>query len=101
MKNVALAAVLFIVAAISYGLGRKHGGNREAPADRAFTNAESTIPKRHSLSKGNRVGGDSGSNALERGAPFAQNMTSAERGYEAARIDLDAALKQLESLPVA
>lgn len=101
MKNVALAVVLFIVAAISYGLGRKHGGSREVSADRALTTAESTVPKRHSLSKANRVTGDSAFNALDRGAPFAQNLTSAERGYEAARINLDDALKQIASLPVA
>ena len=38
--------------------------------------------------------------ALHRGAPFAQNLTSAERGYEAASINLDEALKQIASLPV-
>ena len=97
----ALAVVLFIVAAISYGLGRKHRGSPEVAAGGPPTDGASTVPKRHSLSKANRVPGDSAFNALERGAPFAQNMTSAERGYEAARINLDDALKQIASLPVA
>ena len=41
----ALAVVLFIVAAISYGLGRKHGGSREVSADRAqLYLSEKTLP---------------------------------------------------------
>src|SRR5215208_6448162 len=98
MKNVAFAVVLFIVAAISYGLGRKHGGSREVSVERTLTDAETAVLKRHSKAP---VSGDSGFKALDRGAPFAQNMTSAERGYEAARINLDEALKQIASLPVA
>jgi hypothetical protein len=38
--------------------------------------------------------------ALHRAAPFVQNLTSAERGYEAASINLDEALKQIPALPV-
>jgi hypothetical protein len=101
MKNVALAVVLLTVAAIAYGLGRRHGSTRIS-ANRALTHAENTeiIPKPRIMSKTDRATDDK-FNALERGAPFAQNMTSAQRGYEAARINLDEALKQIELLPVA
>jgi hypothetical protein len=103
MKNVALAVVLLTVAAISYGLGRRHGHNQESSASRALMDVESTnsISKPRLTRKADRGGGQSELSALDRGAPFAQNMTSAERGYEAASINLDDALKQIESLPVA
>src|SRR5687767_285836 len=100
MKNVALAVVLFIVAAISYGLGRRHASTQGSP-DRAPTQIENTEIARKPHSRANRGAEDSKFNALGRGAPFAQNMTSAERGYEAARINLEDALSQLGSLPVA
>jgi hypothetical protein len=99
MKNVALAMVLVVVAAISYGLGRRHGSKEEASAQRSLTSTEKTeatsFPKLRAVTK---VHSELG--ALDRTAPFAQNLTSAERGYEAARINLDEALKQIESLPV-
>jgi hypothetical protein len=100
MKNVALAVVLLAVAAIAYGLGRRNG-SREA-TNRAPPQVENTetAPKPH-MSRAKRAAGEPELKALARGAPFAQNLTSAERGYEAARINLDDALKQIESLPVA
>jgi hypothetical protein len=103
MKNLALAVVLFIVAAIAYGLGRRHGSTQGVPPTRALKHMGNTEtgPRPHPMDKDDPVTEHSGSNALERGAPFAQNMTSAERGYDAARINLDDALKQMESLPVA
>src|SRR5687767_11899145 len=101
MKNVALAVVLLIVAGLSYGLGRKHGSG-QAGSGRALTGGDTEIAtKRQMMSKASRANADSEFRALARGAPYAQNMTSAERGYEAARINLDDALNQIASLPVA
>jgi hypothetical protein len=103
MRNGALIIVLLIVVAISYGLGRRHGGTRQVSVSPAPAHAENTevAPKSRVVNKAGHAAGGSGFNALDRHAPFAQNLTSAERGYEAARISLDDALSQIESLPVA
>jgi hypothetical protein len=102
MKNVAMAVVLLIVAGISYQLGRKHGSSREVSKEQTITDSErSPSPEPRVMRKAHRAAEDFQLSALDRGAPFAQNMTSAERGYEAARINLDDALNQLASLPVA
>ena len=102
MKNVALAVVLFIVAAISYGLGRRHSSREGVLTQRPPANIENTettsVPKSRAIHKADRAHAEF--RALDRTAPFAQNLTSAERGYEAARINLEDALKQIESLPV-
>jgi hypothetical protein len=104
MKNVVLAVVLLIAVGISYELGRRHGSRQAATTDRALTQRENIetvpLPKPPITREANRVD-DLAFNAVHRGAPFAQNMTSAERGCEAARINLDDALNQIASLPVA
>src|ERR687895_391002 len=104
MKNVALAVVLLVVAGISYESGRRHGSRQAATTDRALTQRKNTetvpVSKPHITRESNRVE-DLGFKTLNRDAPFAQNMTSAERGFEAARINLDDALEQIASLPVA
>ena len=102
VRLVALALVLLIVAAISYGLGRMHGSRGALAANHRITPADSTetapSAKARVIRKANLP--ENSQSALHRGAPFAQNLTSAERGYEAASINLDEALKQIGSLPV-
>lgn len=103
MKNLALALVLLTVAAISYGLGRRHGSKQEISTTDALSNVE---PPRTALKptddpEATRVSGDPDINALNRGTPFARNLNSADRGFEAARINLQDALNQIESLPTA
>ena len=101
MRTVALALVLLIVAAISYGLGRKHGSRGPLAANPSIAPADNTTAsaKARVIRKANALP-ENLESALHRGAPFAQNLTSAERGYEAASINLDEALKQIASLPV-
>jgi hypothetical protein len=95
VRNLTVLLVLLIVAAISYGLGRKHGGHHRITS---AANTE-TAPKARVIRTA-KAPHENPQSALHRGAPFAQNLTSAERGYEAASINLDEALKQIASLPV-
>src|SRR5688572_8736329 len=103
MKNLALALVLLTVAAISYGLGRRHGSKQEISTADALGNMESAHAdlKPTAARKVTRASADPDIKTLNQGAPFAQNLNSAQRGYEAARINLDDALNQIESLPIA
>jgi hypothetical protein len=100
MKNLTLVAALLVVVAVgSYSLGRRHGspaasadtdiaeGNRGKagpPSREPFSPVQVTIQKTTSSFN----------------LPFSQNLTAAQRGFEAARLDIDEALKQIDGLPV-
>ena len=102
MKNVTLVALLLLVAGLSYVLGRRHAVSPDAAG------AQSVVAQIHDLQSSSTPKTSENKpletvrafQRIDTTAPFAQNMTAAERGYEAARIDLEAALKQIESLPV-
>jgi hypothetical protein len=104
MRNVTFVTVVLLVAGISYDLGRRHGvgGGAQAIPEQSNSlpllhDAEAPIQKKADRDPSGTI------RAVERidlAAPYAQNMTAAQRGYEAARADLDAALKQIDSLPV-
>jgi hypothetical protein len=104
MKNVALLVILLLVAAISYGLGRRHGASdgRPNPTTSTITDPNSaetsTRPKTSTRTRGNSAGEHS--NASDTGLPFAQNISSFARGYEAASANVDEALRRIETLPV-
>ena len=102
MKNVALLVILLAVAAISYGLGRRHGASVGEPAPPTITEAESSgrvsLPKAGIRSRANPV--SEHSTASDIGLPFAQNMSSFAQGFEAAKADVDEALSRIETLPV-
>jgi len=97
VRNLTVLLVLLIVAAISYGLGRKHGGHHRITS---AANTETAPSAKARVIRTTKAPHENPQSALHRGAPFAQNLTSAERGYEAASINLDEALKQIASLPV-
>jgi hypothetical protein len=106
MKNVVFAVILLVVAGGAYQFGRRQGLH----AISAQTSAPIISPAAGDHGATSSRGGESFSNNRntdarnyghpDSSAPFAQNMTAAQRGYEAARSDLAAALKQIESLPV-
>ena len=104
MKNAGLLLLLLVVAAISYGLGRKHGAsaNRPVPQTPTITDAESanTVapPKTNTRTRANPAGEHS--NPLDTSLPFAQNMSAFARGYEAAKANVDEALSRIQTLPV-
>jgi len=106
MKNVALLVVLLVVAAVAYGLGRRHGASARVSvaATASITDAKSaettSLPKTGTRSRANQDSDVPRFEASESGLPFAQNMSSAARGYEAAKANLDGALSRIESLPV-
>jgi hypothetical protein len=107
MRNATFAAILLIVAGLSYGLGRWHGTPGGALGTAEQTN--SLVPRAPNSEPSNQgkseeVDGMASVRTLDRidpAAPFAQNMAAAQRGYEAAQIDLESALKQIELVPVA
>ncbi len=107
-RTAAFTVVLIIVAGLAYGLGRKHGAaKREGapppaagplasaapPPAPAATAAENTSPLQDTTAT------RPAPTALDRTLPFAQDMLSAKAGYEAARLNLDDALKQIGTLP--
>src|SRR5687768_11101308 len=100
MRNVTFVAILLVVAGLSYGLGRRNrvprGTQRTAEQTNSSISAahdsRASIPMR---SDDDRVEMARAFERIDPAAPFAQNMTAAQRGYEAARIDLEAALKQI------
>jgi hypothetical protein len=99
MKNVALLVMVLVVAAISYGLGRKHGASpRASTITDAQTTETASLPRTGTLSRANPRSEDS--KASDTDLPFAQNMSSFARGYEAAKADVDEALSRIETLPV-
>jgi hypothetical protein len=110
MKRAAiLTVVLALVAGLSYNLGRRHGasgrgltgpsaGTLAARADTAAPTPDPRASRTESFGWEN-LAAKTGPNALDRTAPFVQDMLSAKAGYEAAQLNLDEALKQIESLP--
>src|SRR5687767_2249073 len=106
MKNITFAAILLVVAAFGYGLGRWQGtprgtqGTAEQPNSVVSAKQDSGAPIPGKSDNKDRVESARGLERIDPAAPFARNMTAAQRGYEAAQIDLEAALKQIESLAV-
>jgi hypothetical protein len=104
MKSVAWLLTLLVVAAISYGLGRRHRAStkRPIPATSTITYARSTEtaspPTTGTRSTAKPV--SEHSNAPDTNLPFAQNMSSFAQGYEAAKENVDEALSRIETLPV-
>jgi len=106
-RTATFIAVLIIVAGLSYGLGRKHGaGTRERPHHPAIGQSANlatppspgaAAPEDASPQEATAI--KPALAALDRTAPFVQNMISAQAGYEAAKLNLDNALKQIETLP--
>ena len=102
MKNVTFLAILLLVAGLSYGLGRRQGGGSAATQQTnssvaPLQDSQASLQRRADR---DRFENGSAPDRIAVAAPFAQNMTAAQRGYEAAQLDLDAALKQIETLPV-
>ena len=102
MKNVTLVAIVLVVAGVSYGLGRRHWARPAAvsPIQASFSGAQGSEAGTSRKGDLDRAGFGGGVERGDPAAPFAQNMSAAQRGYEAARVDLEAALKQIEGLPV-
>lgn len=103
MRNLIFAAVLLAVAAFAYGLGRMQGGLK----NRATAPLVSLSPPLTDGAEGAERGkfepshpSDIPESKILKDAPYVQNMTSAQKGYEAAKVNLDEALKLVESLPV-
>src|SRR5688500_11137468 len=101
MKNVTFLAILLLVAGLSYGLGRRQGGGSAATQQTnssvaPLQDSQASLQRRADR---DRFENGSAPDRIAVAAPFAQNMTAAQRGYEAAQLDLDAALKQIETLP--
>ena len=96
--------IVLVVAAISYGLGRRHGASARGPIAETSTITDAKTTKTASLPKpGSRSRANPGSEhseASDTDLPFAQNMSSFARGYEAAKADVDEALSRIETLPV-
>src|SRR5262245_31681917 len=103
MKNLTFLAVLLVLAGLAYEFGRRYRGRGDGRGtdDRAHPIVETTPSLRAAAeSESDQVELARRSGGINPAAPFAQNTISAQRGYEAARSDLEAALKQIESLPV-
>jgi hypothetical protein len=98
MKKLPFAVIVLFVAILSYGLGRRHRLPSSAPAATNSVTLETPVtaraaPRLAAANPGNV-------SRVDLSAPFAQKMTTAQRGFEAARNDLQAALNQIDSLPV-
>jgi hypothetical protein len=109
MRRIATFTVaLVIVAGLSYGLGRKHGAARRevalAPAAGQSANLTALALPAAAAPAGTSSQGAAASkplrNPLERSAPFVQDVLNAKAGYEAAMLNLEDALKQIETLPI-
>src|SRR5215510_12347096 len=104
MKNLALLVTLLLVAAISYGLGRRHGASTRALIPAAPTNIDTTsaaasgIPKTETPREAQPV--IEQSEKSDSALPFAQNSSSFEKGYEAAIASVDEALSQIQTLRI-
>jgi hypothetical protein len=103
MRNLIFAAVLLAVAGFAYGLGRTQGGLK----NRATAPLVSISPPLPDGAEGAERGkfepshpSDIPESKILKDAPYVQNMMSAQKGYEAAKVNLDEALKIVESLPV-
>jgi hypothetical protein len=103
MKIWVLAGALIIVAGISFQLGRRQGASGKAvPSDRpllASAEAEPSLNAKTLRSTPRRE--DFEMNPGDASVPFAQNLTSAQRGFAAAAANLDDAIRQINSLPLA
>src|SRR5262245_61435873 len=104
MKNLALLVTLLVVAAISYGVGRRHGASArgpipETPPITEATTAETTSPQNAGIRSKSDPATEH-SKTSDADLPFAQNMSSFAQGYEAAKVDVDEALSRIETLPV-
>jgi hypothetical protein len=101
MKVWVLTATLIIVAATSFEMGRRHGASAKAlqPDRTLLANAEGRPSlKVKTASPLNPQRGNLEGNP---DVPFAQNVTSAQRGFAAAAANLDDAMRQIDSLPLA
>jgi hypothetical protein len=105
MKKLSYAVFILVVAGAAYGLGRMQGRAKMVAAPpgpfdaRQEHRADPT--DRNTLSEAKSVSGSFKFEPVNRDVPYAQNMTSAQRGFEAARLNVEDALKQVETLPVA
>src|SRR5687768_7182665 len=98
MKYRNVSAILLVVAAIAYGLGRRQGMQQRPPPVAAGT--VSAAPEADvaaiAAARDHHPPRAIAPNLIpDPSLPFAQNVTAAQRGYEAAQRDLDAALKQI------
>jgi hypothetical protein len=110
MRRIATFTVaLVIVAGLSYGLGRKHGAARRevalAPAAGQSANPGTSASPAAAAPASTPASQDAAANKPvrnppERTFPFAQDMLNAKTGYEAAMLNLEDALKQIETLPI-
>ena len=98
MKNVALVMLLLAVATVFYVLGRRHSGLDAAAATVTDSKTPASVWRDGTRRKANPVGEHS--QVADPGLPFAQNVSSFAQGFEAARLNLNEALRRIESLPV-
>jgi hypothetical protein len=90
MKNLFLVFLMVVVAGVSYQVGRISGASKAAVAPALVVSAET------------KTAGPAAPIHLQAetpAIPFVQRATHAQRGYEAAQVDIEAALKMAETLP--
>jgi hypothetical protein len=96
MKNLTFVVVLLLVAVASYSFGRRNASSTVQSAAPIPAPSKETI----SIQKPNGGPVVAANNPPPADAPFAQNMTAAQRGFAAASLNIDDALNTIESLPV-
>lgn len=96
MKNVMIIAVVLVVGIVSYEVGRRQGAAhkhiaavQERPAVKVVEVAQPAQVMTAPIVA-----------QVDPAVPYAQNLTAAQRGYEAAAANVEEALKQIDSLPV-
>ncbi len=108
--TVTFTALLIVVASLAYGLGRKHGAARrevihpprtDSSEQLAVSKPQAVTPAASTTPVGDTAALKEKFHDRDRGDPFVRNLRQALAGYEAAILDLDDALKQIEALPLA
>jgi hypothetical protein len=100
MRTPSFVIALLLVAPSAYLLGLRHGLSKLPPRTAASVPSTNELsPPRIAENNVTPVQTPKPEN-IQTNAPFAKNMTNAERGYKIAQENLQAALQHIESLPV-